>query len=69
MFGQFPVCNLGWTMMRIPICTKCAWCGRIKTAREWLFERRQGWSGYKLATCPHCRYLYSLADSQHLSLR
>jgi hypothetical protein len=56
-------------MSRIPLCTKCAWCGRIKTTREWLFERRQGWNGYKLATCPHCRVLFSLADSSHLSLR
>jgi hypothetical protein len=56
-------------MLRITVSTKCAWCGRIKAAREWLFERRQVWNGYKLATCPHCRLLFSLADSNHLSLR
>lgn len=56
-------------MARLPLCTKCAWCGRIKADRDWLFERRQIWSGYLLATCPHCRLLYTLASPAYLNLR
>jgi hypothetical protein len=56
-------------MARQMVCTKCAWCGRVKSHRHWLFERRQVWSNYRYSTCPQCRVLLTLADSKHLQVQ
>ena len=56
-------------MKRSIVCFKCAWCGRVKSRAQWVFERRSDWSRYRLATCPHCRVLYALAGSSQLRIQ
>jgi len=53
-------------MERLAFSSKCAWCGRVKGPDEWVFERRKHWSGYLVATCPHCRLLYSMSASKDM---